>query len=715
MLAMAILALSLAPGAMAQGTSKATAAPALPERSADVAPFLAKMADQQVRTLLAQVLEERTTAARREPSENVLLVFDRATVQLGARLAQIAAAFPELASAPSLFWQWLTADGADPSAPWRVLASASFTLALAWAAQATAAWALSPLLQRWKALSHGAAGAAVMFVRWLAFLAAVAATYALLPKIGRPSRLITLAIIFTFAGTWIVSRATAVVLLALHRWDNAIAEAGLHAHRLEVALGILFASLFGLELLHDAGVSADARLLMGLVPWLAFGTLLILAFPHARRSVVVDDAASDVGLDPIERFLSRYGVLLLKLSLAAILAVSTFVALLHGLDAFWSGIASFGLLGFFVAALGLMRTPPTTTVEGRPRLPWAATLRRVLRILALVVFTLAFAALWDIDLFQTANTHLGERLARGMLTVTVTVILSYLTWELIRTALDQSALGPPRTETERGEEGGGTAATRLQTFGPVLRNFLFVVVITVAAMVCLSSLGVDIGPLLAGAGVIGIALGFGAQTLVRDIISGVFFLAEDAFRIGEYITVGTTRGTVEGIAIRSLRLRHHRGAIHTVPFGEIKQLTNYSRDWIIMKLEFLLAFDTDLRKVKKLVKEIGKELEADPELGHALLEPVKSQGVRRMEPTGMVVGIKFMAKPGTEVYLLRREVYQRLRDAFEQNGIHFARPQVVVANPAGDSGLPTATIDAASAAATFPQLSSPRPNPPTQT
>ena len=105
-----------------------------------------------------------------------------------------------------------------------------------------------------------------------------------------------------------------------------------------------------------------------------------------------------------------------------------------------------------------------------------------------------------------------------------------------------------------------------------------------------------------------------------------------------------------------------------------------------MKLEFLLAFDTDLRKVKRAVREIGKELEADPELGHALLEPVKSQGVRRMEPTGMVVGVKFMAKPGSEVYLLRREVYQRVRDAFEQNGIHFARPQVMVANPAGESG-----------------------------
>jgi moderate conductance mechanosensitive channel len=177
----------------------------------------------------------------------------------------------------------------------------------------------------------------------------------------------------------------------------------------------------------------------------------------------------------------------------------------------------------------------------------------------------------------------------------------------------------------------------------------------------------------------------------------VFYLAEDAFRIGEYISIGATRGTVEGIAIRSLKLRHHRGPIHTVPFGEIKQLTNYSRDWIIMKLEFLLAFDTDLNKVKKIVKAIGKELEAHPELGHAILEPIKSQGVRRMEPTGMVVGLKFMATPGSEVYMLRREVYQRVRDAFVEHGIQFARPQVMIATP-GDAPLSATSRDQLAAA-----------------
>jgi moderate conductance mechanosensitive channel len=377
------------------------------------------------------------------------------------------------------------------------------------------------------------------------------------------------------------------------------------------------------------------------------------------------------------------GALLLRLAFVAIFAITPLAALARGAAGFWSGIGSFVVLVLVVAALGLARTPLPAPIDpeaiSEPPSPWITTLRRALRFLILVGFVLALAYVWNIDLFHTANTQLGETLARGIVTVVVTVVLAYLVWELIRMALAQSVLGPPRAAGERGEEGGGTAATRLQIFGPVLRNFLFVVVVTIATLVGLSSLGVNIGPLLAGAGVIGIALGFGAQTLVRDVISGVFFLAEDAFRIGEYVAIGSTRGTVEGIAIRSLRVRHHRGSLHTVPFGEIKQLTNESRDWLILKLEFLLAFDTDLRKVRNVVKEISKQLEVDPELGHALLEPIKSQGVRRMEPTGMVIGLKIVAKPGSEVYLIRRQVFQRVRDAFEQNRIHFARPHVMVA------------------------------------
>ena len=517
------------------------------------------------------------------------------------------------------------------------------------------------------------------------------------------SRLTALALALTFAGTWIASLTISSVLPALLASDSP-ASIVIRTGILRLALGIFFAGVFGVALLRHAGISQDARLFIAMVMWLVFGLLFPFAFSRRREAVVEITAAALPHRDPIERWLHQHGALLLRLAFVAIFIITPLVALARGPTAFWSGIASFALVLLVVAALGLARTPPPAPLAANafaePPSPWIRALRRAARFLTLVGFVLGLAYVWNIDLFEAANTQLGDTVARGIVTLIITVAVAYLVWDLIRMALAQSVLGPPRAAGERGEEGGGTAATRLQTFGPVLSNFLFVVVITIATLVGLSSLGVNIGPLLAGAGVIGIALGFGAQTLVRDVISGVFFLAEDAFRIGEYVVIGNTRGTVEGIAIRSLKLRHHRGSLHTVPFGEIKQLTNESRDWIILKLEFLLAFDTDLRKVSKLVKEISKELEADPELGHALLEPIKSQGVRRMEPTGMVIGLKIVAKPGSEVYLIRREVFQRVRDAFEQNGIHFARPQVLVATFGGAvAQLPDSPDQLAAAAA----------------
>jgi hypothetical protein len=129
----------------------------------------------------------------------------------------------------------------------------------------------------------------------------------------------------------------------------------------------------------------------------------------------------------------------------------------------------------------------------------------------------------------------------------------------------------------------------------------------IATLIVLSELGVDIGPLIAGAGVIGIAIGFG--------------LADDAFRVGEYIDVGDVMGTVEHISIRSLRLRHHRGPVHTIPFGEIRHLTNFSRDWAIMKIEFRLPFDADLEKVRKIIKKVGQTLMADPVHGFRFYHP----------------------------------------------------------------------------------------------
>jgi moderate conductance mechanosensitive channel len=227
------------------------------------------------------------------------------------------------------------------------------------------------------------------------------------------------------------------------------------------------------------------------------------------------------------------------------------------------------------------------------------------------------------------------------------------------------------------EESAEQSTSRLGTLLPLVRSIAIGLIVAMAAMVLLSRLGVDIAPLFAGAGVVGLAIGFGAQTLIRDMFSGGFFLFDDAFRKGEYVELGDIRGTVEKISLRSFQLRHHNGALHTVPFGDIKNLTNYSRDWVIMKLPLRVTYDTDVEKVRKLVKKLGEELLEHPDVGKTFLQPLKSQGVIQMEDSAMIIRVKYMTRPGDQ-WATRKVVYAAIRELFQREGIRFASREVTV-------------------------------------
>ena len=205
-------------------------------------------------------------------------------------------------------------------------------------------------------------------------------------------------------------------------------------------------------------------------------------------------------------------------------------------------------------------------------------------------------------------------------------------------------------------------------------------------------MGVNIGPLIAGAGVVGLAIGFGAQTLVKDIISGVFFLIDDAFRVGDYIETGGTKGSVEHISLRSLRLRNARGPVHTIPFGSMGTVTNMSRDYIITKLDFRVRYDTDVDKVRKIIKKINLQIAQDPEMGPDLLDKIKSQGVKEMDDSAMIMRVKYKTVPGGQ-FVIRREVYRLLQEAFRENGIEFAHRNVTVYMPPEAAGTESGQVD----------------------
>jgi small-conductance mechanosensitive channel len=217
----------------------------------------------------------------------------------------------------------------------------------------------------------------------------------------------------------------------------------------------------------------------------------------------------------------------------------------------------------------------------------------------------------------------------------------------------------------------------------LLRKFLLAVMFVMVALIILASMGINIGPLIAGAGVVGLAIGFGAQTLVKDIIAGVFFLIDDAFRVGDFIEVGGTKGSVEHISLRSLRLRNPRGPVHTIPFGSMGTVTNMSRDYIITKLDFRVRYDTNVDKVRKIIKKINMEIEKDPEMGPNLLDKIKSQGVRELDDSAMIMRLKFKTVPG-EQFVIRREVYRMIQESFREYGIEFAHRNVTVYMPPED-------------------------------
>lgn len=299
--------------------------------------------------------------------------------------------------------------------------------------------------------------------------------------------------------------------------------------------------------------------------------------------------------------------------------------------------------------------------------------RRVAGILAMVAGLFWLTKIWQID----PTMVVGPKLDR-LYDILMILLIGYVVYHLVRIWIDNKINEEGGHDAANpGDEGGGSGASRLATLLPLFRNTLLAVIFVSVGLIVLMQMGINVAPLFAGAGVVGLAIGFGSQALVKDIFSGAFFLFDDAFRKGEYIDIGSVKGTVEKVSVRSFQLRHHLGPLHTIPFGEINFLTNYSRDWVMMKLPLRVTYDTDVEKVRKLIKKLGTELLDDPVIGNQFLQPLKSQGVIEMQDSAMIIRVKFMTKPGDQ-WVIRKRVFLEIQTLFEKNGIKFAHKEVTV-------------------------------------
>ena len=492
-------------------------------------------------------------------------------------------------------------------------------------------------------------------------------------------------------------------------------EQAARLYRSALVLRAFLAVFLSLNVWVEA-LNIDTQTYQLLAIFLSLATLLAKSiFVFIRRKEV---AAIILGTGPEELkikslvFLSRAWHMLAILYFAAAFAMTAYLVALDQPEALrltnlpvlavFCGIAVYGaallIIEFIFTRnrpLPAADAPETTspdiavTEDDEPPMVEQKSFKGLADKAAGIIIT-AFIVWWVFNLWGMDLSEPGSFL-NDFWEVLLIFFFCYLAYQAVKIGVDRKLEAEGiNDEPEPGEEGGTTGASRLATLLPLFRNFLLIVIVVLGGMIMLSELGVDIAPLFAGAGVIGLAIGFGAQTLIRDIFSGAFFLMDDAFRKGEYINLGSVKGTVEKISIRSMQLRHHLGPLNTVPFGEIQQVTNFSRDWVMMKLPLRLTYDTDVEKVRKLIKKLGEELMEHPEVGQNFLQPLKSQGVFTMEDSAMIIRVKFMTKPGDQ-FVVRKLVYSRIRELFQEHGIKFAHREVTVRVAEDNSNHPPMT------------------------
>jgi len=354
----------------------------------------------------------------------------------------------------------------------------------------------------------------------------------------------------------------------------------------------------------------------------------------------------------------------------------------------------FGLRGVRLAVDHLFRPPEETKqaaaqpAKARPVL--AVAVDRGISAVLLLIGVFVIAAVSGIDILHFADRETtAVRFFRGLINAAVLILISDCIWQMCKAWIDSRL-----QEANSGDRFFyGEAArknARIRTLLPVFRNMLGATLLIVAALMVLAAIGIEIGPLIAGAGVVGVAVGFGAQSLVKDVIAGIFFLFDDAFRAGEYIESGTISGTVEAFSVRSIKLRHALGALHTIPFGALTTITNYSRDWVIDQMMLNVPFDADLDRIREIVEAIGKELAADKRFGSAIIDPLRFQGVEKFGDFAIQISLRQMTRPG-EQHAVRRQAYQLLQKAFAENGMSFAFPSMgAPPHPPGTAALPAA-------------------------
>ncbi len=274
---------------------------------------------------------------------------------------------------------------------------------------------------------------------------------------------------------------------------------------------------------------------------------------------------------------------------------------------------------------------------------------------------------WGLEAFAWfGRGKLGNRLVSSIVSITLTITLALVIWEGVNAAIQR--------HLERlSRDAKAAQSARVRTLLPMLRTALLVMILIFVALSVLAEIGVNVAPLIAGAGVVGIAVGFGSQRLVQDVITGIFLLLEDAVAVGDVVQLGGLNGVVEHLSIRSIKLRAVDGSLHIIPFSTVTSVTNQTRDFAFAVIDVNVDYGEDTDHVAKTLREIAAEMRQDPRWRPVIRDDLDVMGVDKLGDSGVVIRVRLKTEP-SQRWAVAREMNRRIKRRFNEMGIEFPDP-----------------------------------------
>ncbi len=500
------------------------------------------------------------------------------------------------------------------------------------------------------------------------------------------SRLIILAVIDSYAVSKAILSVTRMLLSPrasrlrlfhlsdstaayLTRWTRRLVLIGVFGYAIgEVGL------LLGLsDLAHDL-----LQKTVGLILHICLAVIVLQKRRAVRRWLRAPDGATGIAATARNRFAAVWHWIALFL-LASIWLVYA-VELPHGytLVLRYSILTALVLIGARITLLILlgavdrfMRPGPNTpspfpAMESRLRVYHPA----VSGALRLTIYTLCFLGLLQLYGLNTflwlVDSTLGLRICSAVATLVMTIVLAFGIWEF-------SNVGVERHLERLQQEAQLAKSARLRTLLPLLRSTLLITIAVVAGLTILSEIGINIAPLLAGAGIIGVAIGFGSQKLVQDLITGIFLLLENAMQVGDWVTVSGLSGTVEALSVRTIRLRASDGSVHIIPFSSVTSVTNVNRGLGNASVNVSVAYDEDTDRVCAELKSIVAGMRSDPAISAMMLSDLQLWGVDKVDGASSTIAGQIVCTDSGR-WAVQREFNRRMKRRFQEIGIRIFNP-----------------------------------------